>query len=147
MLLLVDNMLMQLYFHFIKEITPFLNFFSKKVSEMAYQIYIMYGGKVKKGETMYRVIKHYDAQDSDGKYLKYDDGAAAALQQGIQQGTQQKAIEAAKNCLKEGDSPEKVSRCIGLPLEKVLELQKNYPRRSLVYSSNTKPLPLTFHFL
>ena len=156
-----------------------------------YIIFILEHDYFNKGEAMYRVIKHYDAQDSDGKYLKYDDGcnimyvngdyrgdnplgklmhdfstpdanemyfnelaekmryhkqdsegvkvvsqiveeygderAAAALQQGIQQGTQQKAIEAAKNCLKEGDSPEKVSRCIGLPLEKVLELQKTIP--------------------
>ncbi|MBO4532836.1 MAG: hypothetical protein J5726_03975 [Treponema sp.] len=38
--------------------------------------------------------------------------------------SQQKAIEDAINFLKEGDSPEKVSRCIGLPLEKVIELQK-----------------------
>ena len=56
-----------------------------------------------------------------------DERAAAALQQGIQQGTQQKAIADAINLLKEGDSPEKVSRCIGLPLEKVLELQKTIP--------------------
>ena len=42
-----------------------------------------------------------------------------------EEGAQQKAIENAKNCLADGDSPEKVSRCIGLPLEKVLELQKS----------------------
>lgn len=41
-----------------------------------------------------------------------------------QDGRTEKAIEDAQNFLKEGDSPEKVSRCIGLPLEKVLELQK-----------------------
>ena len=39
-------------------------------------------------------------------------------------GRTEKAIEVAKNCLADGDSPEKVSRCIGLSLEKVLELQK-----------------------
>lgn len=42
-------------------------------------------------------------------------------------GVEQKSIEDAKNCLAEGDSPEKVARCIGLPLEKVLELQKQIP--------------------
>ena len=54
-----------------------------------------------------------------------DKRAAEALKQGIQQGIQQKAEEDAIKFLLEGDSPEKVSRCIGLPLEKVLELQKN----------------------
>ena len=47
-----------------------------------------------------------------------------AKEEGIEKGAQQTAIENAKNCLADGDSPEKVSRCIGLPLEKVLELQK-----------------------
>ena len=41
-----------------------------------------------------------------------------------EEGIQQKAIEDAENLLRDGDSPEKVARCIGLPLEKVLELQK-----------------------
>ena len=46
-------------------------------------------------------------------------------QEGLKEGAQQKAIEDAINFLKEGDSPEKVARCIGLPFEKVLELQKS----------------------
>ncbi|MBQ7619249.1 MAG: Rpn family recombination-promoting nuclease/putative transposase [Treponema sp.] len=37
---------------------------------------------------------------------------------------EEKALETAENLLKEGDSPEKVSRCVGLPLDQVLELQK-----------------------
>ena len=142
---------------------------------------------------MYRVIKQYDVQDSDGKYLKYDDGcnimyvngdyrgenplgklmhdfstpnademyfnelaekvryhkqdsegvkvvsqiveeygderAAEALQQGIQlgiqQGTQQQAIETAKNMLIKNYSKNEVSELTGLPIEKVLELQKS----------------------
>ncbi len=37
---------------------------------------------------------------------------------------EQKALETAENFLKEGDAPEKVARCTGLPLEQVLELQK-----------------------
>ena len=49
--------------------------------------------------------------------------AAEALKQGIQQGLQQKAEEDAIAFLKEGDSPEKVSRCTKLPIEKVLELK------------------------
>ena len=52
------------------------------------------------------------------------EGFNEGIEAGREQGAQQKAIENAKNCLADGDSPEKVSRCIGLPLEKVLELQK-----------------------
>lgn len=42
----------------------------------------------------------------------------------IEESMLQKALETARNFLAEGDSPEKVSRCIGLPLEQVLELKK-----------------------
>lgn len=34
------------------------------------------------------------------------------------------AEETTRNCLEEGDSPEKVSRCTGLSLDQVMELQK-----------------------
>ena len=58
---------------------------------------------------------------------KYDYKMDIAVKQeeAFEDGQKQKAIEAAKNLLIEGDSPEKISRCIGLPLEKVLELQKS----------------------
>ena len=46
------------------------------------------------------------------------------------EGAMQKAIENAINFLKEGDSPEKISRCIGLPLEKVLEIQKELDQQA-----------------
>ena len=51
-------------------------------------------------------------------------GLKMGIQQGIQQGFQQKAFEDAENFLREKFPPEQVARCIGLPLEKVLELQK-----------------------
>lgn len=51
-------------------------------------------------------------------------GLKMGIQQGIQQGFQQKAFEDAENFLREKIPPEQVARCIGLPLEKVLELQK-----------------------
>lgn len=57
-------------------------------------------------------------------YTAHQEGLAEGKAIGLLEGAQQKAIENAINCLKEGDTPEKVSRCIGLPLEKVLELQK-----------------------
>ena len=152
-----------------------------------YIIFILEHDYFNKGDAVYRVIKHFDVKDSDGEYLKYDDGcnimyvngdyrgnnplgklmhdfstpdanemyydelaekvryhkldsegvqvvseiveeygderAAEALQQGIQQGEQQKAIEAAENFLNKKVSPELISECVGLPLEKVLELQ------------------------
>lgn len=50
--------------------------------------------------------------------------AAEALKQGIQQGEEKKAIEDAIALLKEKVSPEVIAKCVKLPLEKVLELQK-----------------------
>ena len=52
------------------------------------------------------------------------------IMEGLREGVQQKAIEDAINFLKEGDSPEKISRCIGLPLEKVLELQEQIKQKA-----------------
>ena len=56
--------------------------------------------------------------------------AAEALKQGIQLGILKKAEEDAINLLLAGDSPEKISRCIGIPLDKVLELQKSISKNS-----------------
>ena len=53
-----------------------------------------------------------------------------AKQEGILEGTQQKAIETAIALLKEGDSPEKIARCTELPLEKVLELQEQITKKA-----------------
>ena len=47
------------------------------------------------------------------------------LEEGREIGAQEKAEASAIEFLKEGDSPEKIARCIGLPLEKVLELQES----------------------
>ena len=46
----------------------------------------------------------------------------AGREKGLVEGAQKKAIEDAKNLLREGDPPEKVSRCIGLSLEEVNKL-------------------------
>lgn len=58
----------------------------------------------------------------------YNDGLQNAEQKGIEkgvlQGEQKKAIENAKTMLTDNLSPEKVALYSGLPLEKVLELQK-----------------------
>ncbi len=59
------------------------------------------------------------------KARKFREGKAEGLLEGKSLGMQEKAEEDAIALLKEGDSPEKVSRCIGLPLEKVLELKES----------------------
>ncbi|MBP5442637.1 MAG: hypothetical protein J6Y60_05300, partial [Treponema sp.] len=43
-------------------------------------------------------------------------------QEGLEEGAFQKAMEATENFLKENIAPEIISKCIGLPLEKVLEI-------------------------
>ncbi len=53
-----------------------------------------------------------------------DERAAEALKQGIQQGIQQKAEESAIKMLQDNLSTDKTAQYSGLPLEKVLELQK-----------------------
>ena len=54
----------------------------------------------------------------------FEAGREAGLSQGILQGAHDTEVRNAQNFLKEGDSPEKVARCVGLPLEEVIELQK-----------------------
>ena len=48
----------------------------------------------------------------------YEDG----LNAGLEQGARENAIKNAINMLNEGDSPEKVARCTGLPLAEVQKL-------------------------
>ena len=52
----------------------------------------------------------------------YEDGMNAGMSKGFEQGARETAIKNAINMLKEGDSPEKVSRCTGLSLEEVQKL-------------------------
>ena len=58
------------------------------------------------------------------QFMYFQDYMNESFDQGKKEGVQEKAEESAIAFLKEGDSPEKISRCIGLPLEKVLELQE-----------------------
>ena len=57
--------------------------------------------------------------------IKFRKGKEEGRKEGIIEGAQQKAEEDGIALLKEGDSPEKISRCLQLPLEKVLELQNS----------------------
>ena len=50
---------------------------------------------------------------------------AYKFREGKAEGIKEKAEEVAIPLLSEGDSPEKISRCLKLPIEKILELQKN----------------------
>ena len=61
------------------------------------------------------------------QFMEWEREMARKFLEGKEEGAQQKAEEDAIALLQEGDSPEKVSRCIKLPLEKVLELQKSIP--------------------
>ena len=54
---------------------------------------------------------------------KFREGKA----EGLVEGEQKKAEADALAFLKEGDAPEKIARCIGLPLEFVLELKEKVP--------------------
>ena len=57
---------------------------------------------------------------------EYDEQACIRTWQedGFIKGQQQKAVESAKNLLKKHISIKTIAECIGLPLEQVLELQK-----------------------
>ena len=46
------------------------------------------------------------------------------MTEAAEEDTLQKAVETARNFLNEGVAPEVISRCVGLPLEHVLDLQK-----------------------
>ena len=50
-----------------------------------------------------------------------------AFEDGMNAGLQKKTEEDAIALLAEGDSPEKISRCLKMPLEKVLELKERIP--------------------
>lgn len=56
------------------------------------------------------------------KYMEYERQRTYDILLGKEQGATQKAEEDAIAFLKEGDSPEKIARCIKLPLERVQEL-------------------------
>ena len=56
------------------------------------------------------------------QYMTIERMQSYAFDAGERKGEQKKALEDAKNLLKEGDSPEKIARCIGLSLEEVLKL-------------------------
>ena len=59
------------------------------------------------------------------RYMAYSFRAGKA--EGISEGKDQKAVETSINLLENGIPPEIIANCVKLPLEKVLELQKQIP--------------------
>ena len=57
-------------------------------------------------------------------HLKYLQGVDDGRKEGRKEGAQQKALEIAENLLKENFSPEIIARYTGLPLNRILEQQK-----------------------
>ena len=78
--------------------------------------------KIHRAEVIGMCLTEFDEEEA--KRIWHEDGYTEGLSQGLAEGEAKKAIETAENLLREGDSPEKVARCIGLPIETVLELQK-----------------------
>ena len=58
----------------------------------------------------------------DGYEDGYTEGRTDGIAEGITQGRTAGKLEAARNLIAEGDSPEKVARCTGLPLGEVRKL-------------------------
>ena len=78
------------------------------------------------------IVKHMSEADSNWytqfsiykAECDYNTGIYNARQEGIKEGAQQKAVEDTINLLKENISPEIIAKCVGLPMEKVLELKE-----------------------
>ena len=75
----------------------------------------------KRNKTWRKQYMTWQQTIDDEKEDAYEEGRI----EGLAQGASQKALEAAENLLREGDSVEKVSRCIGLPLEQVQEIYES----------------------
>ncbi len=74
----------------------------------------------KKNMTWRKQYMTWEQTIEDEKEDAYEEG----LEDGRAEGASQKAMEDAENLLREGIPMETVSRCIGLPLEKVQEMSE-----------------------
>ena len=101
-----EDSLIRDFLHFIYTNQPGEDDLSKRLSKLV--------EKCKENEKFRSDYLAVNLHDYDIRY--------EALQEGAAIGEQKKAIESAMNLLNEGDSPEKVARCIGLPLEEVKKL-------------------------
>ena len=71
-------------------------------------------------ENMLLTEYDYDTDIAVQRQEAYEDG----VEKGISQGSQQKAIETAKNMLKEGLSVEQISRCTSLTVDTIDKLKE-----------------------
>lgn len=74
--------------------------------------------KIQKEEILAMTLTEYDAEAVKRSFIR------EGREEGIIEGAQQKAIEDAKNALEMNLTVEQTAKITGLPLEKVLELQK-----------------------
>ena len=78
--------------------------------------------KEQKEEIIGMLLEEYDEQACIRTWQ--EDGFIKGHKEGHKEGVQEKAVEDAKNLLKKNIPIETITECIGLPLEQVLELQK-----------------------
>ena len=77
----------------------------------------------RKGTAVINMLTNEYDYDLDMQ-VKAEEAFEKGTQQGMQQGEQKKAVESAIELLKEKVNPELIAKCVKLPIEKVLELQK-----------------------
>ena len=92
--------------HFISTNEPGKDDFSKRLSSLV--------EKIKENE---KFRSEYVAMNLHDRDIQ-----RAAKREGIAEGKIAQAIESAKILLQEGDSPEKIARCVGLPLEEIQKM-------------------------
>jgi len=63
-------------------------------------------------------------------FMEFERQLAYSFREGKAEGMEEKAVEASLELLKKGVSPEIIAECVKLPLEKVLELQKELMSQS-----------------
>ena len=78
--------------------------------------------KTQKQEVLAMSLTEFNAQEVYKDWL--EEGREVGYEEGKEEGANNKAIESATNFLKENISPEIIAKCIGIPIEQVLELQK-----------------------
>lgn len=78
--------------------------------------------KEQKEEIIGMLLEEYDEQACIRTWQ--EDGFIKGHKEGHKEGVQEKAVENAKKLLKKNIPIETITECIGLPLEQVLELQK-----------------------
>ena len=113
----------------VKELTPIEKWglFFSYVDKEEYADYISELVRSEKGIMAAENVVKYMSEADDNWFVQNSRFIAerdknTQIHNARQEGAQQKAIETAINFLKEGDSPKKVARCIGLSLEEVQKL-------------------------